>query len=209
MRISGWILALTALLGVTASGAEAGPTRVGVAFGINVGGPAYYRPVYGPVYRPYPVYVAPRPVIIGPAAIIYEPAPVYIERTPVYVQPAPVVRSWSSTQDVVTASAPPMGARQAEIERYLGQLSHGDEHVRGEAVIALGRLKAEHAVDSLARVLEYDRSPLVRDSAARALGLIGSPRGLGALQNAAQGDSARDVRRSAQFAVEVIRSQAR
>jgi len=47
----------------------------------------------------------------------------------------------------------------------------------------------------------------VRESAARALGLIASPSALPALQRAAQVDADRDVRRSAQFAVDVIQSK--
>jgi HEAT repeat protein len=47
----------------------------------------------------------------------------------------------------------------------------------------------------------------VRESAARALGLIASTKGLPALQRAAQVDEDRDVRRSAQFAIEVIQSK--
>jgi hypothetical protein len=212
MKSGIWLLSITTMLALAGSAAASGPTRVGVSVGFNLGSPRYYRPAYGPsygYYRPYPVYVAPRPVIVRPAPVIYEPAPVYIER-PVVVQPAPVVRALSPTSghDVVTASGP-IGARQTEIDRYLAQLSHGDDHVRAEAVIALGRLKADPAVDSLARMLESDRSPAVRDSAARALGLICSTRALGSLQHAAQADSDRDVRRSAQFAVDVIRSHAR
>jgi HEAT repeat protein len=46
----------------------------------------------------------------------------------------------------------------------------------------------------------------VRDAAARALGLIGSPASLDALQRAAGGDADRDVRRSASFAAEIIRA---
>jgi len=59
----------------------------------------------------------------------------------------------------------------------------------------------------LAATLAGDQSPAVRDAAARALGLIGSTKGLPALQRAAQVDNDRDVRRSAQFAVEVIQSK--
>jgi len=55
-------------------------------------------------------------------------------------------------------------------------------------------------------MLASDRSPAVRDSAARALGLIGSRASLAALDRAAQSDDDRDVRRSAQFAAEVIRT---
>jgi HEAT repeat protein len=46
----------------------------------------------------------------------------------------------------------------------------------------------------------------VREAAARALGLIGAPTALSALQYAAQADDDRDVRHSASFAADVIRS---
>ena len=55
--------------------------------------------------------------------------------------------------------------------------------------------------------LNPTNSPPVREAAARALGLIGSPRALTALRYAAQADSDRDVRRSAQFSVEVINAR--
>jgi HEAT repeat protein len=74
-------------------------------------------------------------------------------------------------------------------------------------VLQLGRSKDPRAVDPLAATLAGDRSAMVREAAARALGLIGSPAALPALQNAAQVDSDHDVRRSAQFAVEVIQSR--
>jgi HEAT repeat protein len=59
-------------------------------------------------------------------------------------------------------------------------------------------------VGPLSALLTSDRSPAVRETAARALGLIGSPQAVTALTRAAQADTDRDVRRSAQFAVEVI-----
>jgi HEAT repeat protein len=70
----------------------------------------------------------------------------------------------------------------------------------------LGRSKDRRAVEPLKRALSDDRSPAVREAAARGLGLIGAPAALSALQNAAQGDDDRDVRRSASFAAEVIRA---
>ena len=51
------------------------------------------------------------------------------------------------------------------------------------------------------------RTPAPEDS--RALGLIGSPRALNPLIRAAQEDNDRDVRHSAQFAIEVIRTNLR
>ena len=58
----------------------------------------------------------------------------------------------------------------------------------------LGRTKSERALDPLAATLAGDRSPVVRDAAARALGLIASPKALPALTHAAQADTDRDER---------------
>jgi HEAT repeat protein len=93
---------------------------------------------------------------------------------------------------------------QADADRLLQQLTNADERVRADCVMQLGRLKVVKAVDPLAATLAGDRSPTVREAAARALGLIGSPKALTALQNAALADGDRDVRHSAQFAMDVI-----
>jgi HEAT repeat protein len=85
-------------------------------------------------------------------------------------------------------------------------LSSPDERVRAEAMVQLGRLKAPRAVEPLTQALGSDRSPLVREAAARGLGLIAAPSSLPALQRAAQSDDDRDVRHSAAFAAEVIRA---
>ena len=58
-------------------------------------------------------------------------------------------------------------------------------------------------------MLQKDASPIARDGAARSLGLIAAPSSLKALIYAAQADNDREVRHSAQFAVEVIRSNLR
>src|SRR5205807_47634 len=99
-----------------------------------------------------------------------------------------------------TAEPPPA----ADVGPYLNDLGSGDERVRAGAVVQLGRLKAERAVEPLTHALAEDRSPAVREAAARGLGLIGSPASLTALQRAAQADDDRDVRHSASFAAEII-----
>ncbi|MBI3824025.1 MAG: hypothetical protein HY289_15260 [Planctomycetes bacterium] len=53
------------------------------------------------------------------------------------------------------------------------------------------------------------RDPVAREGGARALGLIAEHRSLNALIFAAQADNDRDVRHSAQFAVEIIRTNLR
>ena len=88
-----------------------------------------------------------------------------------------------------TASRPGAGFRGAsripsarvppvDINYYLQQLRNPDERVRADSVLQLGRLKVISSVDPLAATLAGDRSPLVREAAARALALIGSPKAL-------------------------------
>ncbi|GIW79964.1 MAG: hypothetical protein KatS3mg105_1771 [Gemmatales bacterium] len=179
-----------------------------ISIGIGIGVPAY-RPYWGPCrpywYRPVPVYVAPPPVIVQPVPVVerviqvqpveeYQAPP---RPTPKYEAPPP--RPLSS----LTSTAEP----KAEIDHHLDMLSHQDERVRAESVMQLGRLRAYRAVDAVAATLAGDRSPSVRESAARALGLIGSKNALPALERAAQIDPDRDVRRAAQFSIEVIQSR--
>jgi HEAT repeat protein len=100
----------------------------------------------------------------------------------------------------------PAAAPAADINRQLQLLADPDERVRADSAMELGRLRAVRAVDPLAATLAGDRSAMVRESAARALALIGSSKALPALQQAALSDSDRDVRHSAQFAIEVVRT---
>ena len=94
----------------------------------------------------------------------------------------------------------------AEADKNLQMLSDADERVRANAVMQLGRMKAERALDPLAATLAGDRSAAVREAAARALGLIGSAKALPALRGAALNDSDRDVRHSAEFAIAVVQT---
>jgi HEAT repeat protein len=200
-----WIqLLTTGALGLAlfAAHADAHP-RTSVSLGINLGAP-FYRPWYGPpvYYRPYPIYYAPAPrVIYEPAPIVVQPAPIVVTSPPATVA-APQVVPVPSQVHLTSSSA-------TSVQAHVQLLSHGDEAVRRDAVMELGRQKADNAVDALTATLAGDRSPIVRDAAARALGLIGSPRALTALMHAGQADSDRDVRRSAQFAVEVIQTNNR
>ncbi|HEV3256221.1 MAG TPA: HEAT repeat domain-containing protein [Gemmataceae bacterium] len=184
-----------ALLGLSGHQAQAGHGHWGV--GINIGGPVCYHPWgwdYGYYYRPYPVYVAPPPVIIQSAPVL-QPVPV---AQPVYQAPPP--------RPVVAQAPPAADGSEADVERHLQLLADPDERVRADSVMQLGRMRAQRAVDPLAATLAGDRSPTVRDAAARALGLIGSPQAIPALQRAAQADNDRDVRHSAQFAIDVVQS---
>jgi hypothetical protein len=190
------LLAGIALLALPAANAHAG-----VGIGVSVGFPYYYRPYcYHPYYYYYrpvvPVYVAPPPVLVQPAPVV-EPVP---------VPPAPAPQSSQLTpvpQNVQPASR--VESRGDEIDRLMQHLSNPDDKVRAEVAIQLGRLKARRASEPLERVLASDRSPEVRDAAARALGLIGLPASLPALEQAAQADADGTVRSSARFAVDVIR----
>lgn len=171
----------------------------GWSVGIGIGAPLYYRPwpLYDYYYyRPYPVYVAPPPPIIVQPAPVIQQAPV-VQPAPAYQAPAPTPLTSRSQSTVEPAG----------IDHHLQMLTNPDDHVRADSVMQLGRLKAQRAIDPLAATLTGDRSPAVREAAARALGLIGASQALPALQHAAQSDSDHDVRRSAQFAVEVIQSR--
>ncbi len=221
------LLGILILGGPTWTSAQAGH---GVfALGVNIGVPApgyYYRPYYyRPYYYgyPYPVYAAPypvySPVVVQPAPVV-QPVPVTTP-TPSYSVPVPEpapapapVPSPTSTSATAVPRLTPVAqtpalvvSQSADIRHHLQQLANADERVRADSAIQLGRLHAVQAVDPLAATLAGDRSPLAREAAARALGLLGSAQALPALQRAAQVDSDRDVRRSAQFAMEVIQSR--
>lgn len=190
-------LGILAMLGLSSTQAKAGHGFVSVGVGLGFPGPVYYPRPWGYYdnyyYQPYPVYVTPSPVI---------------------VQPAPVIQTVPAAQPVYqTSAAPPVAANSpvqqmahVNVEHSLQQLADPDENVRADSVMRLGRVKAQEAIDPLAATLAGDRSPMVRETAARALGLIGSPRALPALQHAAQADPDREVRHSAQFATDVVLS---
>jgi HEAT repeats len=203
------LLLASVVLAMLGSTANAGGF-IGINIGVPIGG--YYRPYYdrpyygGYYYRPYPA------VYVGPPAVIVQPAPVVETLQPQVVYPAPAITSAAPAPTLapVPATTPAIRAaagdtRQTEIDNCLAHLGNPDEKVRADMAIQLGRLNALRAVGTLETTLGSDRSPMVRESAARALGLIGARGSLTALERAAQGDEDRDVRHSAQFAAEVIR----
>lgn len=206
-------------LALSAAQAQAGPVAWSV--GVRLGGPVYPRPYhYAPYYpyRPYGVtyirypYYDPVPYVVRPTVIVADPPPpVVVEQQPVVIQGnSPQLPSQPTpVQSGVVRATSASPASTSTVDSMLQHLSNPDENARAGAATDLGRLKAERAVDPLTATLAGDRSPIVRDAAARALGLIGSPRALTALTHAAQADSDRDVRRSAQFAVEVIQANRR
>jgi hypothetical protein len=172
----------------------------GFGIGINLGVPFYggYAPYY---YAPYPYYYyRPYSVYVPPAVIV---------QSPPAVQSAPIVQpSYSSP---VESAPPPLAVqqtsvRQDSVEQQLQLLNGAEDRVRADAAVQLGRMKATRAVQPLTQMLNGDRSAAVREAAARALGLIEAPSSLTALQHAAQADDDHEVRHSAQFAAESIRS---
>jgi hypothetical protein len=204
------LLAAALCLGCLATPAPAHWT-VGLSIGIPLYYPRPYYPAWGYYYRPYPlVYAAPAPVVVVPATaqapVVVQPAPSVIPVPPTSAAIVPAAGTPPAAGVVVQANSTGNASRAGQL---LQQLNQPQESARQDAALELGRLKSVEAVDPLIAALTSDSSPSVRDAAARALGLIGSPRGLTALIQAAQLDQDRDVRRSAQFAVEVIRTNLR
>jgi hypothetical protein len=199
------------LLGLTVTPAQA---HWGV--GVHIGIPIFFPPCG--YYRPYPVYYAPAPVYYQPAPVYVQPAPVYVQPVPAPAPaPAPAPQPPTSSQTpappaqaVTPAVTPPVARaqapddRQTEINHNLEHLRNPDEQARVDAVTRLGRLKAQRALDPLAATLAGDSSAKVREAAAKALGVMGSPKALPALQRAAKNDADRDVRHTAEFAIELV-----
>jgi hypothetical protein len=208
--------ALFVLLGLTPLAEQAqawGGVRIGIGIPLYVGPGPYY---YGYPYRYYypPTYVVPAPQVVyqaPPPLVAAPPAPGLSEAVPnaplpqANAAPAPGAAPLPPVTNVIPVS----NQASPQVDALVRQLSLASETARRDAALQLGRLKANSAVDALVNVLGKDVSPVARDGAARALGLIGSPTSLKALIYAAQADEDREVRRSAQFAVEVIRSNLR
>jgi hypothetical protein len=202
MRAVKGIAVALVLAALPAASAQA---HVGWSIGLNFGFPEYYYHPY--CYHPYPYYYyRPYAVYVAPPAVIVQPAPVY--------QAAPVLRpAYSSpVESAPPTQVPPPSTAQTTVwtpdgaDAQLQRLQSADDGVRADAAIQLGRVRAARAVSPLSQLLAADRSAAVREAAARGLGLIGSLDALPALQRAAQADEDREVRHSAQFAAEGIRS---
>jgi hypothetical protein len=217
-----WALAIVIAVGVPWSASQAG-----VYMGVGFGGPCYHRwggcgwgygwGGYG-FYRPYgfgvvvapPVVVGATPVVVQQPAVVQQPVVVQPAYTPPAPQPPaplpPPTPTPSSSADYSNEVRPAsINAGQGDLDTILQQLREGDERIRADAAVRLGRLRSERAVGPLVKALNSDGSPIVREAAARGLGLIGSPSSLSALQYAAQADDDREVRHSASFAAETIR----
>jgi hypothetical protein len=204
------LLALFAGVALCGSVQAGPPVRVGVGIGIGVPVGPVYRPYpyYGPYYRPY--YYPPPVVYAPPPAVIYQPAPVVVQQ-PTIIQQQPAVVQAPAPQPPVAAQPQPTTiqatAASGTVNTLLNNLRSTEENVRRESVLELGRLRAVTAVQPLTATLAGDQSPVVREAAARALGMIGAPQSLTALTYAAQADPDRDVRHSANFAVDIIKSR--
>jgi hypothetical protein len=175
------------------------PYRVGVGF--------YYAP--GPYFYGPPVYVAPGPVVVAPAAIVAQPV---VAASPATTgsgaSPEPPLAVPKDPSPLPPPTPLPT-AGEKDLDALIREVNTGDDRTRADAAIQLGRMKASRGVGPLIKLLREDRNPAVREAAARGLGLIGETNALAALQNAAQGDDDHDVRRSASFAADVIRSRLR
>ncbi len=193
--------------------------------------PRYYNPYYYPpyffrLYGPLPGDGIP---ISPPAPTVFQAGPSPIPAPGTIITgagtglPQRVGFGWNAGQPVLVpqvnaapaaAAAPKDNSVAAatgglDVDKALQLLSSAREHDRMEAAIALGRNKVEKATDPLQNLLATDFNPRVREAAARALGLIGSPKSLKALQTAAQADDDSNVRHSAQFAAETIHANAK
>jgi hypothetical protein len=184
------------------------PVNVNVIVGPNVTRQFYYPP-----YRSYNPYwgVPAAPIVSWPTISPYYsgaatyPGIVVSPSTAIGVVP---VHPLLANPGMV-AGAPPAQPAAVEVDKALQGLSSPRERERIDAIVTLGSSRLLKGVEPLERILSSDPSARVREAAARALGLIGSPASVRALQTAAQGDDDRDVRHSAQFAAESIRAIAR
>jgi HEAT repeat protein len=143
-------------------------------------------------------------VVVAPAPFV-QPVPVAVAATPAApaIVSTPAVAANIPAPTTIYRAAAPVSETG---NQHLQQLSNPDAAIRQNAVMELGKQRVDQAVDPLSASLAGDANPSVREAAARALGLIAAPRSLPALIRAAQADNDREVRHSAQFAVEVIRS---
>lgn len=201
------LLIAASILGIGAAAVEAGPpVRIGI--GIGFGAPYYWRGYGYPYYYGYPYpypYVVPAPVVVqSPPVVVQQPGTVVGQTPTQSYSPAPAPAPFNAPEP--TLLAPVNAIPTGNLDYHVARLTNPDEAIRRDSVMDLGRSKNERAVDPLAATLAGDKSATVREAAARALGLIASPRSLTALIQAAQADPDRDVRHSAQFAVEIIRA---
>jgi hypothetical protein len=215
-----WVSVFASLLVLTATHTSVAHAYVGWSIGLRIGGPGYGRPYYGyygaPYYYPPPIVYAPPPIVYAPPPVVYAQPPVVVRQPsyPAQYAPAPAVvpvppAPIASPAPVVPVRNETTASAPSQLDGLLARLRDPSETVRRDAAMDLGRMKAQQAIDPLLGMLSKDMSPIARDGAARALGLIGASRSLSSLIYAAQADTDRDVRHSAQFAIEIIRTNLR
>jgi len=102
-----------------------------------------------------------------------------------------------AVRDLVKAGIPAVPAITKSLENE-------NPHVRYLAAMALGILRAEHAVDALERTLRTDIDSTVRSQAVIALGQIGKESSLAAVRSAIEKEKARDVLHQAELAEHAI-----
>lgn len=107
-------------------------------------------------------------------------------------------------------TCPHCGARMAEedakpfVEKLRSALRHPEPETVIRAAWILGERKEISAVSDLIDVLQTSQDGFLAEAAAEALGKIGDPRALAALEGAAISGSAR-VRRASRIAIDGIR----
>lgn len=189
----------------------AGMAEAGVNWSIGIGvGVPYYRPYCRPYYYgygPYPYYYGPAPYLVAPAPIYAGPPPIVVASPEPPPPPPRAVPALPAPQPIPNLEPAGSVSQAGPFEQYLQRLSDKDERMRLDAVIQLGRLKSERAIDPLAASLSGDRSPAVREAAAKALALIGSRKALPALTYSAKVDTDATVRSTSQFAAEILQGR--
>lgn len=86
-------------------------------------------------------------------------------------------------------------------------LTHHDNVVRTRAVCILAGIAGENAIESIGKVLKYDKNALVRHEAAFSLGQLGHTSGIVALADSVRSDPSFFVRHEAAVALGVIGSE--
>ena len=205
MRAMKGIAAALVLAALPWSAAQA---HVGFGIGINLGAPYYYG---SPYYNPYPYYyynhircMRPRlPWSSSPPRCPDRPAvrPRTLRRRRPCRRPRPCRRAVDAPARPARLAA---AGRRRAADAAAGQCRRPRPRRRRRRFGAHEGDAGRAAVD--ADCWPATAAPSVREAAARALGLIGDTATLPALQRAAQADDDHDVRHSAQFAAEVIRS---
>ena len=188
MRKTLMTFALLMLLGLSPLTQQAqawSSVRIGIGIPLYVGPGPYY---YGYPYRYYypPAYVVPAPAVVyqtPPPAVVVPPAVNRSEPIPVAPTPQPDGPSGRVTPSAaplppVTNVIPLSNQSSPQVDGLVRQLSQTSATARRDTALQLGRLKATSAADALADMLAKDTSPIARDGAARALGLIASPASL-------------------------------